>query len=78
MEKCEKLADDRRRTPSDGKSSLCLWQGELKKTGCCSLLVPSYSGTVKATTNLLEYFRQESSPHLTPFLILIKKQMNNK
>ena len=27
--KCEKLADDGRRTPSDGKSSPCLWQGEL-------------------------------------------------
>ena len=31
--KCEKLMDDRRRTPSDGKSSCCLWQGELKKEG---------------------------------------------
>jgi hypothetical protein len=31
--KCEKLTD-RRRTPSDGKSSLCLWQGELKITFC--------------------------------------------
>ena len=30
--KCEKLMDDRRRTPSDGKSSHCLWQGELKIT----------------------------------------------
>jgi hypothetical protein len=29
--KCEKLMDDRRRTPSDGKSSHCLWQGELIK-----------------------------------------------
>ena len=29
--KCEKLADDRRRTPSDGKSSHCLWQCELKR-----------------------------------------------
>jgi hypothetical protein len=29
--KCEKLTDDRRRTPSDGKSSRCLCQGELKK-----------------------------------------------
>ena len=29
--KCEKLTDDRRRTPSDGKSSRCLWQGELKR-----------------------------------------------
>ena len=28
--KCEKLTDDRRRTPSDGKSSRCLSQGELK------------------------------------------------
>jgi hypothetical protein len=28
--KCEKLTDDRRRTPSDGKSSHCLWQDELK------------------------------------------------
>ena len=28
--KCERLTDDRRRTPSDGKRSLCLWQGELK------------------------------------------------
>jgi hypothetical protein len=30
--KCEKLTDDRWRTPSDGKSSHCLWQGELKRT----------------------------------------------
>jgi hypothetical protein len=29
--KCEKLTDNRWRMPSDGKSSLCLWQGELKK-----------------------------------------------
>jgi hypothetical protein len=27
--KCEKLTDARRRTTSDSKSSLCLWQGEL-------------------------------------------------
>jgi hypothetical protein len=30
--KCEKLTDNGRRTPSDGKNSLCLWQGELKKS----------------------------------------------
>ena len=29
--KCEKLTDDIRRTTSDGKSSHCLWQGELKR-----------------------------------------------
>ena len=28
--KCEKLTDDRQRMPSDGKSSHCLWQDELK------------------------------------------------
>ena len=28
--KCEKLTDDGQQTPSDGKSSQCLWQGELK------------------------------------------------
>jgi hypothetical protein len=28
--KCKKLTDDRRNTPSDDKSSLCLWQGEIK------------------------------------------------
>jgi hypothetical protein len=28
--KCEKLTDNRRRTPSDGKSSHYLWKGELK------------------------------------------------
>ena len=27
--KCEKLTDDGRRTPSNGKSSCCLWQGEI-------------------------------------------------
>jgi hypothetical protein len=27
--KCEKLMDNRRQTPSDDKSSHCLWQGEL-------------------------------------------------
>jgi hypothetical protein len=30
--KCEKLTDNRWRTPSDGKSSHCLWQDELKKS----------------------------------------------
>jgi hypothetical protein len=33
--KCEKLSDDRRRLPSDGKTSHCLWQGELKRENMC-------------------------------------------
>ena len=34
--KCEKLTDDGRQTPSDGKSSHCLWQDELKRTSVYS------------------------------------------
>ena len=37
--KCEKLTDDRRRTPSDDKSSHCLWQGELIITNSFCLYV---------------------------------------
>jgi hypothetical protein len=29
--KSKRMTDDRRRTPSDGKSSYCLWQGLLKR-----------------------------------------------
>ena len=36
--KCEKLTDDRRRMPSDGKSSHCLWQGELKMSSFSHML----------------------------------------
>ena len=32
--KCEKLTDDGRQMPSDGKSSHCFWQGELIKSSC--------------------------------------------
>ena len=39
--KCERLTDDRRRTPSDGKSSHCLWQGELKMYISNLVLTPS-------------------------------------
>ena len=52
--KCKKLSDDRRRTPSDGKSSYCLWQGEL-------------SGLIRGVVSLNEgnlvvfYYLSESS-----------------
>ena len=39
--KYEKLTDDRRRTPSAGKSSHCLWQGALKNKGCTPLAATS-------------------------------------
>jgi hypothetical protein len=39
---CEKLTDDRRRMPSDGKSSHCLWQGELKMLITCHMLKPDF------------------------------------
>ena len=37
--KCEKLTDDRQRMPSDGKSSHCLWQGELITTQLTTQMV---------------------------------------
>ena len=43
--KCEKLrqmTDDRRQTPSDDKSSLYLWQGELKRILKCEYLHVMY------------------------------------
>jgi hypothetical protein len=40
--KCEKLTDDKRRTPSDGKSSHCLWQGLLKRILKCEYLLVMY------------------------------------
>ena len=44
-----------RRMSSDGKSSHCLWQGELK----IKLWSSHISETIKATTNMLQYSRQE-------------------
>jgi hypothetical protein len=40
--KCEKQTDDRRRIPSDGKSSYCLWQGLLKRILKCEYLIVMY------------------------------------
>ena len=52
--KCEKLTDDRRRTPSDGKSSHCLWQDELKKlwSGQISLKRSRRSGRKNQTKTI--------------------------
>jgi hypothetical protein len=47
--KCEKLTDDRWRTPSDGKRSHCLCQGELKGILKCEYLHVIYS------INMLHY-----------------------
>ena len=41
--KCEKLTDDERRMPSDGKSSHCLWQGELKRFNAYEIFYDRYS-----------------------------------
>ena len=57
--KCEKLTDDRRRTPSDGKSSHCLWQGELKLTDQCyikyimMLPIKTIISVLKVSTNTI-------------------------
>jgi hypothetical protein len=37
--KSKRMTDDRRRTPSDGKSSYYLWQGLLKRVLKCEYLL---------------------------------------
>jgi hypothetical protein len=37
--KSKRWTDDRRRTPSDGKSSYCLWQDLLKRILKCEYLL---------------------------------------
>ena len=60
--KCEKLMDDRRRTPSDGKSSHCLWQGELK-----SLLPPQHMiTTAHAIVKHGSFFSKKAWPTNVP------------
>ena len=54
--KCEKLTDDRRRILSDGKSSHCLWQGELKN---------EISGKNLWYTPLTLFRRSRSRPGIT-------------
>ena len=72
--KCEKLADDRRLMLSDGKSSLCLWQGELK------ILIQHY--VIKVVSDLRQvggflWVLQFPSPiKLTDTEILLKVVLN--
>jgi hypothetical protein len=40
--KSKRMTDDRRRTPSDGKSLYCLWQGLLKRILKCEYLLVMY------------------------------------
>ena len=40
--KSKRMTDDRRWTPSDGKSSYCLWQGLLKRILKCEYLLVMY------------------------------------
>ena len=51
--KCEKLMEDKRRTPSDGKSSHCLWQGELIKLRCSGRVSSSCSTSDTHRANLV-------------------------
>ena len=52
--KCEKLTDDGQRTPSDGKSSRCLWQGELKRYS--NTLYPFYEKFLLPKVNSFNKF----------------------
>jgi hypothetical protein len=62
--KCEKLTDDRRRTPSDGKSSHCLWQIMVSKFSNIMININKVirnqstflSGGVTLCTQSIKYF----------------------
>jgi len=41
------MTNDGRRTPSDGKSSHCLWQGELKRTKEQAIIYKTLHGKLK-------------------------------
>ena len=49
--KCEKLMDDRRRTPSGSKSSHCLWQGELKMNSSAAYKKQTLSHKLELSTH---------------------------
>jgi hypothetical protein len=66
--KCEKLMDNRRRTPSDGKSSHCLWQGELKSIIGPPHLLILINHSARAGNNII--FNIEV--HVEPGLMVIK------
>ena len=63
--KCEKLTEDGQWTPSDGKSSHCLWQGEINKT--------------KRQTTIYKTLRRGgahegytvTTPHLVPVVLIL-------
>jgi hypothetical protein len=54
--KCEKLTDDGRRMPSDGKSSHCLWQGELNMTRHTNFLLKYSRKTIPQTILYHKYW----------------------
>jgi hypothetical protein len=54
--KCEKLTDDRRWTQSDGKSSPCLWQGELKNETNIYKQIVQRSTTCPKVTKFTDIF----------------------
>jgi hypothetical protein len=67
--KCEKLTDDIRRTPSDGKSSHCFWQGELKPKN--KYVLKSYLAFYRSNQFLDFSFTECSSILGTNFILQI-------
>ena len=50
--------DDRRRTPSDGKSSYCLWQGLLKRKLKCEYLLAMYRINMLHYISISKFLRE--------------------
>jgi hypothetical protein len=73
-EKIQMWKANRSRTPFDGKSSRCLWQGKLKKSieeffffNCIFILITKVYWSFKVdTTNSLFQYSQNHGIHLGP------------
>ena len=65
--KCEKLTDDIRWTPSDGKSSHCLWEGELKIKKTTSCITQIYVRQFQKQ-GLIRVKKKFLSLHLSPLI----------
>jgi hypothetical protein len=82
--KCEKLTDNRQRTPSDGKSPHCLWQGELIQTSlqrtfhrCFLPSVGSFCQTVSEKNNFKNQPIRNKDRMWRPCLLTDRVEMSN-
>ena len=63
--KSKRMTDDRRWTPSDGKSSYCLWQGLLKRILKCEYLLVMYRINMLHYISISQFLREIMASYLS-------------